>query len=276
MQLEHLKPMKNTEELTQRLKDLKQTLIAVKKKTENLPQGHLKVAVKPGHTEYYHIQECGSSHVTYISKKKMSLASQLAQKDYYLKLIKILEQEIKALERCLRQTCSFSIIQKLYAGLSPERKALITPVTLTEKQYAEEWQKCRWQGKTFFEEESKYYTTKGERVRSKSEVIIADALLIEKIPYRYEFPVRLKKAGKGEITVYPDFTCLNLRTREEMYWEHFGMMDDPDYVQNTISKLSLYAENGIFPGNKLIITMETKSESLNTRDLKRIISEYLK
>ena len=107
MQLEHLKPMKNTEELTQRLTDLKQTLIAVKKRTENMPHGHLKVAVKPGHTEYYHIQECGSSHVTYISKKKMSLASQLAQKDYYLKLIKILEHEIKSMERCLRQKGSF-------------------------------------------------------------------------------------------------------------------------------------------------------------------------
>ncbi len=276
MQLEQLKPMENAENLVQRVQDLKHTLNAVKKKTENMPQGHLKVAVKSRHTEFYHLMEHGSSQGVYISKKRKALAAQLAQKDYNQKVIKTLEHEINALEQCLKQTCEFSELLNLYNGLSSARKALVIPVTLTDEQYAAQWQKCSWQGKPFLDESSNHYTAKGERVRSKSEVIIADAFFLEKIPYRYEYPVTLKKAGKGEVTLYPDFLCLNLRTREEFYWEHFGMMDDPDYVQNAIGKLSLYAENGIFPGHKLILTMETRKESLNTRDIKRIIQEYLK
>lgn len=50
-----------------------------------------------------------------------------------------------------------------------------------------------------------------ERVRSKSEVIIADILNQEGIPYRYECPLQLKGWGK----VYPDFTVLSERERPE-------------------------------------------------------------
>lgn len=52
-------------------------------------------------------------------------------------------------------------------------------------------------------------------MRSKSEVIIADLLNKEGIPYRYEFPLYLKEFN----TVYPDFTILNVRKRKEIYWE---------------------------------------------------------
>ena len=41
--------------------------------------------------------------------------------------------------------------------------------------------------------------------------------------------------------LHPDFYCLNLRTRQEFAWEHFGMMDDPDYASTTAEKLRLYA-----------------------------------
>jgi len=166
-------------------------------------------------------------------------------------------------------------VTALYDRLCPARRTLITPVTLTEKQYAEKWQSVIWQGKSFAEDAPQYFTAKQERVRSKSEVIIADTLARYGVPYRYEFPVSLKKDG-NLITVYPDFMCLNLRTRDEFFWEHFGMMDDPDYVQKTVSKVSLYAQNGIFPGRGLIISMESSSETLNTKDIEKIIQSFLK
>ena len=48
------------------------------------------------------------------------------------------------------------------------------------------------------------YTERGERVRSKSEKIIADKLFLQNIPYHYERPIYLKGFGM----VYPDFCCL--------------------------------------------------------------------
>ena len=52
-------------------------------------------------------------------------------------------------------------------------------------------------------------------------------------------------------------------------------MDDPDYAKNAASKLRLYAENNIFPGRNLILTMETQTIPLSTRAIERIITEFL-
>ena len=79
----------------------------------------------------------------------------------------------------------------------------------------------------------------------------------------------------SSFTIYPDFHCLNVRTRNEYYWEHFGLMDDPDYSKNAAGKLRLYTENGILPGRNLIITMETKTEPLSTKTLEKLIENFL-
>ena len=115
------------------------------------------------------------------------------------------------------------------------------------------------------------FTTNGERVRSKSEVLIADTLKRFGIPYRYEYPLRLKNG----ITVHPDFLCLNVRTRQEFYWEHFGMMTTPDYAQKAIHKLQQYSDNHLLPAIKLIITMETATSTLNLKYIEQQIKTYL-
>ena len=103
------------------------------------------------------------------------------------------------------------------------------------------------------------------------------------MPYRYEFPLLMdKNAADPDFPDYdfcrlhPDFYCLNLRTRGEFAWEHFGMMDDPDYATRATEKLQLYAENGFFPGKNLIVTMETSRKQLSSKMLKAIIQTYLK
>ena len=73
-------------------------------------------------------------------------------------------------------------------------------------------------------------------------------------------------------TVYQKLTS----TRREFAWEHFGMMDDPDYAARATEKLELYAENGFFPGKNLIITMETPAKPLSSKLLKSVIKTYLK
>lgn len=110
---------------------------------------------------------------------------------------------------------------------------------------------------------------------SKSEIIIADALNRYNVPYRYEFPLQLKTSGGRFTIIYPDFTCLNLRTRQEFLWEHFGLIEKPDYVHNAASKLELFSNNKIVHGKNLIITMETEKVPLDTRQIEQIIKEYL-
>jgi hypothetical protein len=113
-------------------------------------------------------------------------------------------------------------------------------------------------------------TDRGERVRSKSELIIANLLSKEGIPYKYECPLRLKGFG----TVHPDFTALRRKARKEIYWEHLGMMDDPEYAEKAVRKISAYGANGFFPGDRLILTAETKSTPLNVRLIRDLIACY--
>ena len=81
--------------------------------------------------------------------------------------------------------------------------------------------KEEYQGKGFKETDPFIYTERGERVRSKSEKILADYFYSHNIPYKYEHPLYLTGFG----IVYPDFTVLSQRTRHEMYWEHNGRME---------------------------------------------------
>ena len=61
-----------------------------------------------------------------------------------------------------------------------------------------------------------------------------------------------------------------------MYWEHLGMMDDPSYVEKSLQKITLYEQNGIFPGENLILTYETRKNPMNQKIIRLMIQRYLK
>ena len=265
--------------LHKRLLQLNEALAQLKKTQKNQPAGHLRIAQKgPNRNYFYHYTSPDDFNGKYIPKKQIELAKALAQKDYNLKLIKQIEKEIFALQEYLTQSKEGTAIQTLYDSLCPARQTLVTPAFLTDEQYLSQWKNITWQGLPFSPEAPQYDTANGEKVRSKSEVIIADTLARYGIAYRYEFPLRLRqtKRDSENATIYPDFLCLNLRTRTEFYWEHFGLMDDAAYATKSARKLRLYAENNIFIGRNLIITMETQEEPFNTRMIEKIILDFLK
>ena len=262
-----------------RLLQLNATLSQLKKSQKNQPPGHLRIAQKGINRYYfYHYTSPDDFNGKYIPKKQIDLAKALAQKDYNLKLIKQVEKEILALKGYLTQSKNGTAIQTLYDALCPARQFLVKAATLTDEQYLSQWKKVTWQSLPFSPEAPQYDTANGEKVRSKSEVIIADTLARHGIAYRYEFPLRLRqtKSSSENVTIYPDFLCLNLKTRDEFYWEHFGLMDDPEYATKSARKLRLYVENNIFIGRNLIITMETQEEPFNTKIIEKTILEFLK
>ncbi len=174
--------------------------------------------------------------------------------------------------------------------LTTERKSLVIPVTLSDSEYAEKWISIQYKRKAIGGKAKTLYTDKDEEVRSKSEVIIANALNARKIPYRYEFPIILKRNNaicdspreklfyydsEDMCTLHPDFYCLNLRTRQEFLWEHFGMMDDSEYAARAAEKIILFQENGYLPGKNMIITVETTTHPLSSKLVKKIIENYL-
>lgn len=277
MKQEQLSPNLSIPQLEERLKEL--ILILKKLKTPPSPSvsGRLRISQKGKYTEYYHIINAVDSNSTqngkYIPKKQREIACKLAQKDYDSKIVTLVEEEIAALKTYLTIAPK---IQALYSQMCPTRQKLITPLTLTNEQYASQWKIEPYQGLPLAPDTPVYTTNKGERVRSKSEVLIANALAQHKIPYRYEYPLKLQRQHNGNsTTLYPDFLCLNLRTRQEFIWEHFGLMDSQEYVSNTVSKLNLYAQNKITPGEKLIITMENQTQPLTPAVIEQMINDFL-
>lgn len=281
--MEELSPNQLAPLIEKRLVELQNMLFTKKKSYEKAPQGRIRISQKGGHPEYYLVTERGSLRGKYLPHSQKTLARQLAQKDYDARLIKLLQKEISALQNYMKQTSNGRAISELYDSLCPARRSLISPVTLTDDQYAARWQEVSWTGRPFAPDAPYICTAHGERVRSKSEVIIADTLFRYNIPYRYEFPITLKRINPDDIrrdfgssvTLYPDFLCLNTRTRTEFYWEHFGLMDSTEYSNNAAGKLRLYIENGILAGRNLIITMETQTEPPSIKALEKLIEEFL-
>lgn len=97
-------------------------------------------------------------------------------------------------------------------------------------------------GNTFLEERLIHRTCRGEAVRSKSEVIIANLLHAKKIDYQYEHPLEL-----GGVVKYPDFTIEDDAAGVTYYWEHCGMLHDPAYRHRWHEKEVWYREQGVLP-----------------------------
>ena len=232
--------------------------------------GRLRICIRRGRVQYYHRKDPSDRQGTYISKTKdKALIASLAQKEYERKVLVAANKEIAAIDAFIK-LFPVDTAEEVYSSENRYRQDLIKPLWDTDEMYVSRWRNVEYNGKSFPDDFPELITDNGERVRSKSELIIANMLAKEKIPYRYEFPVILKGVG----TVYPDFTVLNVRLRKEMYWEHLGMMDDPEYAEKAVRKISAYGANGFFPGDRLILTAETKSTPLNVRLIRDLIACY--
>ena len=232
------------------------------------PEGRLRISVTESQVRYYHVVGSGNSSGVYITTEKSDLARALAQKDYNIRFLNAAGNELAKLERAIKQL-SEADADLTYQKLTPERQKLITPYILTDDLYASKWQAAAFKSNSYMPEAKIYDTRKGEKVRSKSEAILADIFYELGIPYHYEKPVLLKE----RIIRYPDFTLLKKTTRDEIYLEHFGLMDDDEYRDNCFRKLDEYRINGIYPGKNLIMTFESSQNPLDIKGIRMMIKD---
>lgn len=185
---------------------------------------------------------------------------------------------------------SFVTKELLYTAFSRQREKLIVLSDLSIQelvQYANDWYsdtKQRYtdlfevpkiieieisKQKRYFEEKLIHKTIRGEMVRSKSEVIVANILDKMKIEYFYEEPLNIN--GK---TYIPDFT---LRYQgKTAYLEHLGMLRDKSYKKRWDEKRANYESVGISEtlGN-LIITQDGLDGSLDAMLIQSKIKEWI-
>ena len=244
-----------------------QTLIArLNEDLTNAPEGHLRITHVKGHPRYYSRKDSEDSAWTYIRKKDSSLACDLAQKDYLRRLLQAAEKELIRLEAAVNHNQPNALVNA-YLSLSPARREIVRPYIQPKEELIRNWLAYRYEPKPFSDTDPEIFTEKGERVRSKSEKMIADKLALMGIPYRYEAPLSLDRYT----TIYPDFTLLHADAGREIYLEHNGMMDDSGYSVKAVRRINQYIRNGIYPGDGLLMTFETSNTSLDMRIVEKMI-----
>lgn len=134
-----------------------------------------------------------------------------------------------------------------------------------------EWASAAFTSNPYHPEHLVHKTVFNLFVRSKSESLIAIALAEKGIPFRYECELELSSLG---LKRYPDFTLKHPLTGEIIYYEHFGMIDNPQYYTDFCQKIREYSTEGIILGKNLICTFETTDNPLSYSSVVHVLDSF--
>ena len=268
-------------QIAERKSEVEKLVGTIDKSKVLLVNGNLYCRLQSGEYRYI-VRESGDGTVTYLGRDKTVRIRQLCNKVHGKRLKAAAQKEIRQLDRCLELLESEkdgagidkADMDSVYGNLPEGIRRNTSPSMFTDDGYAERWQKEEYQNR-WMKSDFIYETPRGEKVRSKSEWMIACMLAEAGVPYRYEEIVPLN--AMFGVFLYPDFTVLNKRTRKVYYWEHFGRMDDPEYINNSfMPKMNDYYNFDFLPGEKLLMSFESGKRPFDTTQVKRIIEQFLK
>lgn len=224
----------------------------VRKEIINSPQGYLLKTKHGERDEYIHIYYRKGQRVRKRIKGDSEMAKRLLRK-------RLLETELEILEgnfKCI------SVLTDKYIEFSMNNAAARLPRRLADDYQklfeAEKQATGAGQNQSAYLPEGKMQiTSRGLRVRSKSEVLIAEKFYEYGIDFTYEEVLQI-----GKHTLAPDFT-IRRRDGKVFYWEHCGRTDNSEYMAKHSWKLELYESAGIVPWDNLIVTYDDGSGVIN-------------
>ena len=248
-----------------RKKELSQEITQIKQQLLSLPEQFLICAKNGNHFKWY---QSDGHHCSYLPKKHRSYAEQLARRRYFNTRLRYLQEEKQAVDSFLKTYPSEDPSEKMLLPSSGYYELLASSFT-PESEDLTAWANAPYEHSAFHPEHLVHEAASGHMVRSKSEAMIAMLLYQKKIPFRYECALPLKSN-----IVYPDFTIRHPDTGKYYYWEHMGLMDEPDYSRSACLKIQLYAASQIIPALQLILTSETLAQPLTYHTVQDTIHQY--
>ena len=258
-------------ELTRIMTMLEERQHDLENELKRLPEGMLYVQT-PGDKDYYYERfpvggNRKKEHRIGISRDEDRIFA-LVRKRYVVDAIKILKEDISRLKLLIGKykMCDEQSVMKEFLERYPD----LAGGVFRQQQAAEEWMRQGGGSEGFFKDDLKSRSLKGEKMRSAAEIYISSRLEHHGIPYRYEAPLSIPDLG-----YYPDFTILRPRDRRIIYWEHFGMVTDRDYVMDNIEKLIRYMDYGITPWDNLIMTYNNIEGGFDAKLIDSMIEGWL-
>ena len=242
----------------------------------NIADIHIQSSMNRGYEQFYCVDRERNTR-KYLRISDLVKYSSLIQRDYDIKVNKKLVKMQKKLTRIAKdlREIDLSEIKAIYNKQPNAKKPYITPIIPSDEDFIARWYEENKGAQNTFPIEGNIYTERGEHVRSKSEKILADLFYKYDIPYVYEPKVKL---SNGHM-VCPDFALLNKETRQTIYWEHLGLINQDEYAVRNLEKLHEYEESSLILGENLLISMESTKKGLNTKlvemQIKKIISKTL-
>lgn len=254
-------------QLEERCEILTKLINKTSERLKSFPAGNLHVKHHKDSVYYYLASDDSNSNEVLLNKREKEYIGNLVQKGYLERVLKAAENELEVITRTKRRYPKV-VAEEIYDQLPPGRRDLVKPIIPKDEQFVQKWKSKPYTPKPISDDIPVYKTMKGERVRSKSEQIIADRLYVNGIPYKYECPLCV-----GDKTIHPDFTILRISERKELYHEHLGKLDDPQYSKDNIPRLNDYMLNGYMLGDKLFLSFETSTTPLDVRVIDQLINE---
>lgn len=259
----------NERKLNQENEALSKLITLAERDLRQAPEGKLRVTNSGQKVKYYHLLPGKGANGVYLRNEDRLLAEELAQKEYAQKFWALAVKRRNFITSILKKLSALDLT-KPFNSMSPKKQVLVTPYVWSQEEKIRQWESVEYESPPIPDDIPEIYTNRGERVRSKSEKIIADRLYELGIPYRYESPLYLDYT-----LLHPDFTILDTRTFEEVYLEHLGMMDNEEYLNKALKRLDLLAQYGIMTGHRLLLTFETAKHPVNPRYLDSLLKDLI-
>lgn len=218
--------------------------------------------------------------------KDIDLVYALLRQQYLQAQCDVLEKDTQLLKTLVTEfvdTAPASYIEQIPKRFriltQPKEQKIATIATIpltsiltgnTREEDFEAWANAEYQQNPYKPEQRTFITSRGLGVRSKSEQLISEKFYEFDVPFRYEQLLKI-----GEHLYYPDFTARNRRTGKLLYWEHFGMVNDVQYMKKRRAKLEAYEVAGIVPWDNFIATYDDAKGGLDMQYVEYMIKYWL-
>lgn len=245
----------------------KNTLKRYQEQLKKLPRGNLYASERKGVRYYTKVTNYrGKKRSEYLGKET-NLQVQLLQKKYYLrKAIQAMESNIPMMEKFLAnyKPIDPNVLQRTF----PRAYQNLPQSCFDEAGVFDlsRWGSEPYEKSTYKSENLLNSTKKGDKVRSKSEVIIANAVAARGLEYRYEEVTYINGYKKA-----PDFKVIDPRTGAIIYWEHLGLITDMEYLRQALYRIADYIRDGIVPGVNLILTFDDGENHIDSLMIERTL-----
>ena len=129
-------------ELIKEKAGLEKILHEARKRIKNAPKGRMYTNKKDSHVEYY-LQDETKKNGKYIKKENIGIAKRIAQRDYDIKLIKKLEERIRAIEIFLKKYDKTDVFA-VYEKTKECRRELLDSTILSNEEYVRRWESVKY------------------------------------------------------------------------------------------------------------------------------------